>query len=262
MDVESNMQKKVTIILFALIFLVSCASPALPPTARSEPEKTATPAPTKANTPTPTQKATETSTLSPTPAPIRPFLTKEDTAHFDMNTWGVPISYDQFVELYNQSSDYIQYDDTTEPMYIASILGENSAILNGVPGVNMFLEHAALVEPVPGEQPFHVLMWKMVVKGPDGHNILIPWNTVHEPPNGDFQRFISDIQFFGRAQNVLYVNLKILTRNDQYLDHPLKKALINENELRSTLQGGIIDPNIGDAWLWCIEISTTAPGQQ
>jgi hypothetical protein len=257
--------KRIYFIFLLAIFLTSCA------TGTAVPTVTATTAaiptlmpPTKVPaTPTPVDTATA---LPPTEVPI-PVITKSELENFDWNTsWGKPISFQRFQELSKEVPvEDIIVNDTVRPIELANTgvypgaYGAKAIDIRSRIGENFFPQHAVSVDIVAG-QPHHIIMCKAIVRGSDGHNILVSLNLsfdVTDPSyEQEMQRNIRTIESHnGVLLTVLTSDTYIETLHDPFFDQ-----LVGGDLARNNVQKGILDEQTDSILLWISQIRSFSFG--
>jgi len=242
------MNLKTSSALLLMILLASCATASPTPeiiisTPTSQPTSTSTPEPSA----TPSPQPTETNTAIPNPeAPA--VISFADFATFTMDRF-VPISHDARIQM---NRDIASGIDSAFPEDVSGINPARFSVLKAPdatvlrlyckPSVNCFARYA-VNDGVP------MLVWEVVVQGPSGTNINIPFTTAHIAPLDWLDAEYGLQMIHGFAEESAEIQLIIVLFDTAQGIMPDAKALYNQTEARAKLEQNIINEFTGDtAW--------------
>jgi len=203
--------------------------------------------------------ATPVPSETPTPKPLAPIVTIEDLKNFNWETGFTPLTQAQCLEVINEPPvQEIYFDDTTLPVIAFGEYHEPDGLTASVQvvgniGKNMFIQHAVACD-IGGGIFQHLLLWKVVVKGSDGHNMLVSFTTSfdsHRQYLSSRLRYIQNLSVGGKWEFTIGLRNKSAVESGD----PLLNSLNGSDPVRNNLGDNlVIDEKTGSVPLRVIHL--------
>lgn len=199
------------------------------------------------------------SCATPTPEPLAPIVTIDDLKNFSWDTGFTPLTQAQCLEVIHEPPvQEIYFDDTTLPVIAFGEYHEPDGLtasvqVVGTIGKNMFLQHAVACDI--GDGIFqHLLLWKVVVKGPGAQNMLVSFTTSfdgHPTYLSSRLRSIQNLSVGGKWEFTIGLRNKAALESGD----PLLNSLNGSDPIRNNLGDNlVIDEKTGSVPLRVIHI--------
>lgn len=203
--------------------------------------------------------ATPVPSETSTPEPLAPIVTIDDLKNFNWETGFTPMTQAQCLEVTNEPAvQEIYFDDTALPVIAFGEYHEPDGLSASVQvvgniGKNMFLQHTVACD-IGGGIFQHLLLWKVIVKGSDGHNMLVSFTTSfdsHPQYLSSRLRYIQNLSAGGKWEFTIGLRNKAAVESGD----PLLNSLNGSDPVRNNLGDNlVIDDKTGSVPLRVIHL--------